>query len=22
MFQLWRSLRFGSNLEEWLEKNI
>ncbi|EOE0521850.1 YdbH family protein [Providencia stuartii] len=22
IFQLWRSLRFGSNLEEWLEKNI
>ncbi|OTA19960.1 hypothetical protein Xbed_01890 [Xenorhabdus beddingii] len=22
IFQLWRSLRFGSNLEEWLQKNI
>lgn len=22
IFQLWRSLRFGDNLEEWLEKNI
>ncbi|WP_140180171.1 YdbH family protein [Providencia stuartii] len=22
IFQLWRSLRFGSNLEEWLEKNL
>ncbi|MBD2796771.1 YdbH family protein [Xenorhabdus sp. 18] len=22
VFQLWRSLRFGSNLEEWLQKNI
>ncbi|PHM29459.1 YdbH family protein [Xenorhabdus innexi] len=22
IFQLWRSLRFGSSLEEWLEKNI
>lgn len=22
VFQLWRSLRFGSNLEEWLEKNL
>ncbi|EKT57534.1 YdbH family protein [Providencia sneebia] len=22
IFQLWKSLRFGSNLEEWLEKNL
>ncbi len=22
VFQLWRSLRFGANLEEWLEKNL
>ncbi|MEI9532527.1 YdbH family protein [Moellerella wisconsensis] len=22
VFQLWRSLRFGSNLEQWLEKNL
>ena len=22
IFQLWRSLRFGTGLEEWLEKNI
>ncbi len=22
IFQLWRSLRFGSSLEEWLEKNL
>lgn len=22
IFQLWRSLRFGSQLEEWLEKSL
>ncbi|WP_368868877.1 intermembrane phospholipid transport protein YdbH family protein, partial [Proteus penneri] len=22
VFQLWRSLRFGSQLEEWLEKSL